>query len=397
MASNPYIGNPIDFSKKGAFISTGDYLSPQGTGDFAQLSRVQDINWTVNYPLQNEVYLDLGNETIMSQRPTVACNMAWYTTNGYNEKGVGLYTNGLSGAFINLNSPKNLYIATAFTPGYDLNGLSNNNNVGAIGVGQVLLSSYSISARAGGTMDTQVTLEGLNSVIYTGVSGQSSPAVDSESGDLLSGIQFTLPLASSQYPIYSNTGEYPAANLAGDIFMEFPMGSPLGTIFGTNERTCQVQSFSMNFSVNRQSMRRMGYTFPDNRAVLYPVDVSVSVEALVNSYQAARLNELGCYTSTGQEVEILVMSPCGGKIPIQFTAVGMRLQSQSSSVSVDSPLETATFNWNLTISNPYSATNNVFIKEVSELEILCAYETGVYIPFITSDGYNLRALQPAAS
>jgi hypothetical protein len=380
------------FYQKSAFITSGDYLSAQtGAGNtITQVSRLQDLTWTINHPIQNQLYLDAGNETIEPTRPTFSCNLSWLSTNGLNERIAGLLTNGSSGALIDINAQKNVYIGTEVAEGY--NYIGSNGNKTVIGLGQALLSAYSVSAQVGQPIQSAASFEGLNVVSYTGSSGESIPAVNYQLGTQLSGTKFTLPSATRQYdPTGSDESLWTAANIASDITMEFPVGSPFA--LALNSSQVNLQSFRANFSVNRQGLHKLGFAYPDARPTLYPVEVNLQMDALVNNYQAQALNNMTCYTTTGQEVSVLVENSCEGYYPIQFRLVGLQLKSQSSSVSIGSPFETVSLEWATTITDPFSHQNNIFIKDTSPIEILVIYEGGTEYPIETSDGYTLRAQQ----
>ncbi len=384
------------YQQKAVYITTGDYQDSQNiSGSIAQLSRIQNVAWNINFPIQNQSYIDAGTETITPTRPTVSCSLDWLTTNGYNEEWAGLSTRGNVGAIAQLNIPKNLYISTENTIGGDAVGSSGSKTV--IGVGQVLLNSYSIQGQVGSPLKATVTFEGLNAGIYTGWQNQPIPAVSPIDGALISGVTFTLPIPDQQYnPDSLAKPNNIVAALPSNMMLEFPAGSPFATLFGPQGQQCAIQSFRADFNINRANLHQLGSVFPANRPVTYPVEVDLGMDVLISKYQSDQLNAWGCATTTGHDVNILVLSNCLDVIPFEIDFRGMQFKGQSSNQSIGN-MESVSFNWNLTINDPFSTVGNVFLSSYSELDYLVAhYLDGSEHPFITSDGYNLRVKNPLA-
>jgi hypothetical protein len=380
------------YNQVSAFITSGSYTIDQSnSGNFGQLSRIDSLAWGVEYPIVNETYIDTVNKTSLPLRPTVNCTLGWKVTNGYNEGLAGFLTNGRSGAFLPLNDQRDLYIVYENDQGRDsINSASSNKTI--VGVGQVLLSDYSISAEAGGVIDATATFNGLTAVTYTGVpSGLLVPSVDPIDGDQLSGL-FTLPAATSQYnPSDVSSPNYYAANMASDIDMDFIGTNPFGVELSQYGRTLNLKSFRANFSFPRSQFQRLGSVFPDNRPITYPIEVTLDVEATITNRLAQKLTDLGCMT-TGVNINILVSKPCTpGISPIEISFFGMNFRSQGASLGLSGP-ETASFQLTSTISNPYSPTSNVFIREHNSLALLIGRTSGTSVDYgiITSWGEEIR-------
>jgi hypothetical protein len=381
------------YNQVSAFITSGSYTIDQSnSGNFGQLSRIDSLAWGVEYPLENETYIDSVNKTSLPLRPTVNCTLGWKVTNGYNEGLAGFLTNGRSGAFLPLNDQRDLYIVYENDQGRDsINSVSSNKTI--VGVGQILLSDYSISAEAGGVIDATATFNGLTAVTYTGVpSGLLVPSVDPLDGEQLSGL-FTLPAATSQYGTSDVLSpNYYAVNMAADIDLDFIGTNPFGTNLNQYGRTLNLKSFRASFSFPRSQFQRLGSVFPDNRPITYPIEVTLDVEATITNRLTQKLTDMGCMT-TGVNVNLLVNKSCtsGLAAPIEMSFIGMNFRSQGSSLGLSGP-ETASFQLTSTISNPYSSTSNVFFRDHNILDLLVGRTSGTSIDYgiVTSWGEQIR-------
>lgn len=349
----------VTYQDEAVFITSGDYLSDQtAAGSLRQISRVETLAWSVNYGLLNEVYVDAGNDTINRTRPTVLCNIDYYTTDGLNELFFGLTTGDARGIFNGLNEQKNVYIVSNWQDGRDLVGNSSTNRR-IIGLGQALINSYSLSVAAGGVMSSSVTFEALNAQSYSGISGYT-PVVDPLTGNPVETSAFVLPTADK---LYKTTVDGIARNVLVNRGLETHITFPTGSQFIADLNsplTFDVQNFRVDFALSRNSLQSMGSAFPANRPIIFPVQVNVNAEVILTDRDLKKLTELGCMTTTGQDIILSVNPDCGGSAPFSMRLMGLQLESQSSNTAVGK-YETYTFNWNLTVSNPTSLENNVFL------------------------------------
>lgn len=357
----------ITYPQKTVFITTGDYMSVQtGLNSVKQLSRIQDISWSVNYNLQNESYLDAGTETVFQGRPTVLCNLTYLTTDGYNEKFMGINVSPTDGIFKTLNDQKNVYIVSSLSEGRDAAGANFSGSQYVIGLGQALINSYSLNVQLGGVMTSSVTLEALNAVTYTGVSGQAVPSVNPIDGSQLSGQFFTLPSPSNLYKFteYDGIDRNTLVNKGSSVRLEFQSGSPFASIFGVSGENCMVQSARLDMSFNRQSMKTLGAVFPSNRPLSYPITLSFGIEAYMTDKQIQALNSLKCMTTSPQAIIMKVVETCSGVAtnPLTVMMSGLQLSDQNETVGIGRN-QIHSFNWSLTI-NGVNDTKNI-VKFIS--------------------------------
>ncbi len=322
------------YGSKSVWVTSGSYLNDETvSGSIQQLSRVQGLSYDLQYPLQDQVYLDAGVESYYPTPTSVNATLNWLHTDARNEYFLGLVkvdTNGQ--AILGLQDEKNLYVAYQDEAGFDAIGTTASKPRTVLGLAQGLLTTYELAGAVGGLIEGRATLNYLTAVIYTGASGLAAPSVSYQDGNQRTG-RFVLPVAQSQYstdPLA--TGQDVAAIGAQDLIMMFPQNTPFGVVFTGNE-ACYLQSMQLALSIDRLENKPLGYVYPPNRPIVYPIRVDLTTEAIVARYQADNLSRLTC-TLTGQSVNIVVKQPCSNLTMFGFYFNDMQIESQSFSSNI---------------------------------------------------------------
>lgn len=345
----------IIYAQKALFVSSGSSTSDQiSSGGVLQLSRVTASSFQVPYPLSQKAYLNAANESYLLVHTPVDLTLDWHTTNGANERAVGLVTNGTTGVFANMRMEKNFYESVT---------MDGSDAVGAVGAQTVLgfaqgqLVSYGLSARVGSLVESSATFNCLTSFVYPTASGNQIPAVSYQSGTQLTGL-FALPPASSQYdPYAANPADRLSALGAKDLILTFPAGTPYANVF-TGGSACYLQSMQLSFAVPREEIKPIGYAFPTARAVRYPIEFTLSADAIVSRYQADQLQRIQCLGS-GVVAHIRCKIPCSDALSFFVRAHGLQLENQSFVGSIGAR-DTVSFRWKGIVSDPLSTTSNLW-------------------------------------
>lgn len=342
------------YQQKSVWISSGAFDTDQTvSGSLRQLARVQSLNYNLAYPVEQVTYLDIGDEAYLSSHTPVEVNLAYLHTNGRNEQALGLLdVVGPNGALaLNLDQEKNLYVATQNVRGVDSVGTPSGASQSVIALGQAVMTAYSMSARLGSFVQSSATLNCLTAYSYTGNAGNQVPAVHYQNGTQLTGL-FTIPQAFSQYDPNVTGYDNPiavAAIGAQDMYMAFPQGTPFGVIF-SGAQASYLQGFDLTLAFDRRELKPLGNVYPNTRALLYPIRIDLSADAVVNSYQADQLSRIDCL-GTGQAVFLIVKQPCSNITLFGFYFDKLQLESQSFSSSIG-PSDTVNLKWRGLITSP---------------------------------------------
>ena len=213
---------PTDQNTKGVFNyedDGSDTPSDNGISDISkvefhtgisQLRRVQNANYsfTVNRQDVNQFGQLARIDAVAIDPPTVSLDFSYYLTNGVNERLLGFNvqevdksnaTSALNTKFLEEGNPDghNFFILT--TPqGSDAVGNANDTkDHSVIALGNGYVSSYGCEASVGGMPTANVTVEGLNLRSYNGSENKPVPAVNTNYGTPITGVNFSIPPAVS--------------------------------------------------------------------------------------------------------------------------------------------------------------------------------------------------------
>lgn len=365
--------NRVIYQSEALYVS--EDASNTGAGNHKQLHRVQSANYNFSISRTDiNQYGQVGRlDSVVLESPTVGVDFSYLLHDGTNEINLGFADSSdfssnavgfLSGHFTE-GSGRNLFIVTA-PEGRDINidPESSTNGYGTIGIGNAYVSDYSLEASVGSLPTVSVSMEGLNmnadaavSGTSAGFSGITSPAVNRENGDSLT-TDIALPAPAS--------GSVDVAALRpGDIVIDFgTAGSsatkgPIASI-GTDADAAHIQSISLNASVSRSPIERIGSRFAYARPADFPVTSTLSVSAIMNEVTAASLNEI-IDDEVGSDITITFKKPDGGDEVCKYQLLNAKLDSESISSSIGSN-KSVDLTFSTSIGGPKDTTNNVLFS-----------------------------------
>jgi hypothetical protein len=294
-----------------------------GTGLLYKLDRVQNcnFNFTINRQDVNEFGKLARIGTIVNEPPTVTLDYSYYITDGLNERLMGFNfggtTTGTAGApawdtamvsgagaisgFLSESQGQNYYILTV-DEGEDVVGAS----VGATGstdsvisIGNGFVTNYQFTASVGDVPTASVTVEGFNiksdvgnSTPGVGYSG-SSPAIYNGSATTpatrITGYNKYYKIDAAKIGTTAGTGAATVTALRpGDIVLTVPSASAAGEdtfvdVENIGTSAINIQSFGFSVPLARTTLSRLGALFGYNRVVNVPLNMDLTINALVAS------------------------------------------------------------------------------------------------------------------
>ena len=327
--------NRVIYQSEALFISKDASLT--GKADHKQLERVQSANfsYTINRQDVNQFGELARIDSVILDAPTVSTDFSYYLTDGFNERALGFYvkTGGgnrnderqfASGHMIG-SSGKNLFIVTG-PEGKDLNGAGAIDDTDSvIGIGNCYVSDYTIDLAVGSIPTASVSLEAANVRSDTGAALAANPAVDQEAGtSLLSGIELPNPT--------SGPSDIKALR-PGDITVSLTDfdGNTIADISG--DGAAHVQSVSINMPLSRSPLQRLGSRFPFAREPDFPINVSLSVSAIVDEDTAFQLASK--LTAAAANATVTLKNKSGVNA-MTYTLKGAKVDSESMSSAIGS-------------------------------------------------------------
>lgn len=337
--------------------STGTHT----TGNIKQLHRVQSLDYSFSIPRQD--VKQLGQlapiDRISLDPPTVSLNASYLLTDVVNESNLGLSVNGgvsvLSGILNGTVDDKNYFILTV-PEGSDAAGYTAGSG-SVIGLGNGFLSKYSVEASVGGFPTASFSVEALNMEGYASASGQYIPAVNPQNGQLVTGVSFTLPQASS-----GNAGQITSIR-PGDISLN--LGSTGAAKF-VDLSGISIQSFSCSFDLAREEIKALGYKYARSKELQFPINVDFSVEVLAGDIPTGSISSLLCQDVDNDFVVTMRAPNCQGTgaVALQLNVNNCKLDSQNWNASIG-PNETVSIKWTAQIGGPQDTDNGLFMSGIN--------------------------------
>ena len=329
----------------------------QPSGSIVQLHRIQSIGFDFNVNRQDVT--QFGQISPLSQEitdaPNVSLTASWLLNSAYNESGIGLVTNGLSGVIskiINGSERDKNYFIKIVPEGQDANLYGTLGNSNVIGIGNGFVASYGTSAAVGGFPTSNITVQGQNIAFSSIDTGFDSPAVSPSNGAPVSAV-VSIP--------QSTTGLAGALTVLrpGDISVAF---SP--TIgFGLGNDAC-IQSYDISFDLSLQDKQCLGNRFPIAKNPTFPIPITMNLSAQVKDFGTGNLANIFC-TDSSTDVTVTLRAPsCGtgvGDPKVQFRVLGAKLTSQPFSADLTSD-STVTLNYTANIGGPNDTVRNFIIS-----------------------------------
>jgi hypothetical protein len=314
-------------------------FTPTDTGSLAsgisllkKMDRIQNcnFNFTINRQDINEFGKLARIDSIVMEAPTVGLDFSYYVTDGYNERLMGFNITGvtdtnivdgaqaISGLLSDLQG-NNYYILTV-DEGEDVVGGNLSPNSTIVGIGNGFISEYSFEASVGAIPTASVTVEAFNiksdaSETITTVTTGNAPAgvvgadITSITGTSPAINLFAEPATKLTGDAYAYKLDYSRAfsgsigNVGGVNFTGFTTGVStvsalrpgdivlsLGTSRGmTKLSDAHIQSFSFTLPLSRTILQRLGNTFGFARVVDVPINMDVTISAIVSELQDKNL------------------------------------------------------------------------------------------------------------
>ncbi len=329
-----------------------------------QLRRVQSANYSFSINRQdvNQFGQLARIDSVPVDPPTVTLDFSYYLTNGVNERLLGMDVGGQKSALADKivdgfkcgeevgDDGHNFFILTT-CEGHDaVNNTDMDDSKNVIALGNGYISNYSIEAAVGGMPTANVTVDGLNLQSYNGTKDLNVPAINTNYGIPVDGVEFSIP------PAISGVLNDSAGNLAaeaegwsclrpGDITMSFGTQGRASEFekmpddqppYDYTPGAAHIQSFSIDVPLSRSVLNRLGSPYGYARVVDYPVNVNVSVSAIMSDLKEGNVADLIWDT---EEHDLLFTlrepDPYGtGQKALEYRVKGALLEGESFSSSI---------------------------------------------------------------
>jgi len=356
--------NRVIYQSEALYVSEG--IVSTATGEHFQLERVQSANY--NFAINRQDINQYGQaariDSLVMDAPTVGLDFSYYLTDGGNEEALGFdidNTNQFAKGHMTHSSGKNFYIATV-GEGKDAVGATADDRKSVIGLGNAFLSDYSVDLSVGSLPTVSVSMECSNINSDTALAGDadqitniSLPSVDITNGDPYSSTGCSL--ADPTTGTTSLTALRP-----GDIEVDISSldGVALSDLDGPDtEDSIHIQSASLSIPLSRSPLQRLGTRFNYARTVDFPVNATLSVNAICNDVGQKNLATI-LDNNSGHTVT-LTLKDKDAAAKITYTLKGCRIDSESFSSSIGSN-KSVDLTFSTQIGGTNDSANGVFVN-----------------------------------
>jgi len=372
-------------------------------------------------------------DRIITDAPTVSFDTSYYMANFTNERTLG-FNVAPSGATISdfksavtniistgaVDSQKNYFILTTKEGTDAVDDQNSGDYESIIGIGNGFITSYSTEASVGGLPTASVSVEGQNmnfvnlpyvppskrnagttdalipaNGFVTGTAAENykliaisgeNPAVNPTNGQKV-GTSIRLPVASGSAPGLGEkaTGFNAISTLRpGDITLTLSkkagdqvsgisdaasaMGFP--DYAGASIANSHIQSFNLSFDLSRSPIQKLGNRFAFARAIDFPVNISLSVDAILAELTSGSLADIvDCDDEF--DAQISMKDPAcvpgssdvgaGNQIICNYFLKGLKLDSQSFAGGIGDN-KSVTLDFTSQIGGPEQSGHGVFMS-----------------------------------
>ena len=395
----------------------------RGAGAIKQLSRVQSANYSFSVARQD--VNQFGNlaaiDQIITESPTVSFDTSYYLANFSNEARLGFSVtasgDGVTPTFASCieniidsstnDYQKDYYMLTT-KEGKDANDNTTTGDFSygssIIGIGNAFLSSYSSEGAVGGLPTVSVSVEGQNmnfvNLPYAPTGGNVTGA-----GQVLAGSRNTLRISGENPAVNATDGEkialpielpVPKTNVnatvgneittlrPGDITLTLAkqtatnntattlwkstsagnnMDSP--DYAGTSIDDSHIQSYNISFDLSRSPIQKLGNRFAFARSIDFPVNVSLSVDAVLSDLTTGSLADIiNCDHKFDAKISLKEPECAPGAVKnvvCNYILKGLKLDSQSFSSDIGSN-KTVTLDFSSQVGGPDQFDHGIFMS-----------------------------------
>jgi hypothetical protein len=281
------------------------------------ISRVQSINYSFSVPRTDvNQYGTLGQiERIITEVPTVNLDFTYHMNGVVNEtRLLGLGAAGLSNGFLaDINNPESNYYEMDFKVGLCPEGTDYNSGTGhsdnSIVIPKGFLSSYSWTGAVGDVPSATVNAESTEMKVAP--FGVSVPTFNLDVPVVLrpGNVQFNhKPVGSNP-----NMNDYNLPVLGFDVL--------------------HVQSFTVSIDIPRESISRLGDKFEFARVITFPMQATMSLEAIISTQAASNLEDIvGASGATSPDPGYNIDIACKRPVTTPGSTKGINLRFKNAKI-----------------------------------------------------------------
>lgn len=352
--------NRVIYSSNTVLVSNAPAAdSHTGLFDLKLIDRIQSAQ--ASFSTQVKRFKQIGFDNFLLDNfypaPKISFNLSYYNSDTSNEAILGLPVNGDSifkGQAIT-GKDINIFLLSDADNGRDVNSLTNFNGTNVFGIGNALITNYSVSAGIGNVPTTEISFE-ANNVFFDTFTGNNAIPALSYSGKKTS---YTYDFTSGNF----NKNNYatdqidrPSAIRPADIFVVMTQPQIGGGVYAT--ASGKMQNFDIQIPFERKELFGLGNNYAFDRKLMYPVVGTVSFNAIFDNLNNNN-NYSDIFNSDNKNDISIYLNDCENNHQIIYSIKDARLVSENFNFSIGPDVNfDGAFEFSVTPEKGFSISGN---------------------------------------
>ena len=326
--------NRVIYSSNTVLISTAPAAtSHTGLFDLKLIDRVQTAQASFTTQVKRFKQIGFGDFLLDNfyAPPKISFDLTYYNSDTSNEAALGLNVNGEC-IFKNqavTGKDINIFLLSDVVGGKDFSSLTNFTGSNVFGIGNALITNYSISAGLGNMPTTQLSFEANNIVFDTFTGNNSVPALTYSGKKTFYPYNFTTGVFNKNN-YASDQIDRPVAIRPADIFVVMTQPQIAGGVY--TAASGKIQNFDIQIPFERKELLGFGNNFAFDRKLMYPVVGTVSFNALFDNLNTGNYSDI--FNSDNRNDIDIYLNDCNNNNQIIYSIKDARLVSEKFNFSI---------------------------------------------------------------
>ena len=326
--------NRVIYSSNTVFVSNAPAAaSHTGLFDLKLIDRVQSAQ--SSFSTQVKRFKQIGFDGFLLDNfyapPKISFDLTYFNSDTSNEAALGLNVNGES-IFKNqaiTGKDINIFLLSDINANRDASSLTNFTGFNVFGIGNALITNYSVSAGLGNTPTTQLSFEANNILFDTFTGNNTVPALTYSGKKTYYPYNFTTGIFNKNN-YTSDQVDRPIAIRPADIFVVMTQPQIAGGVY--TSASGKIQNFDIQIPFERKELLGFGNNFAFDRKLMYPVVGTVSFNAIFDNLNTGNYSDI--FNSDNKNDIDIYLNDCENNNQILYSIKDARLVSEKFNFSI---------------------------------------------------------------
>ena len=326
--------NRVIYSSNTVFVSNAPAAaSHTGLFDLKLIDRVQSAQSSFSTQVKRFKQIGFGDFLLDNfyAPPKISFDLTYFNSDTSNEAALGLNVNGESIFKNQATTGKdiNIFLLSDVNASRDASSLTNFTGFNVFGIGNALITNYSVSAGLGNMPTTQLSFEANNILFDTFTGNNTVPALTYSGKKTYYPYNFTTGIFNKNN-YTSDQVDRPIAIRPADIFVVMTQPQIAGGVY--TSASGKIQNFDIQIPFERKELLGFGNNFAFDRKLMYPVVGTVSFNAIFDNLNTGNYSDI--FNSDNKNDIDIYLNDCENNNQILYSIKDARLVSEKFNFSI---------------------------------------------------------------